>query len=531
MKYLSLILILTTLLFGITVVETEKTGISYNNTLTQNELYELYTSEGYLDVMIVSKNDTLQITPNIHYKMGYPKVLGNSYFSEKQLTPVLEELDFEYFTRTNLDDMVSSLLNYYSNSGFPFAEVSVIGYSKNEYIAFPHIKIESNEFVRIGYLKFSGNDVTKSRVLSDRTRIEIPSVFSDDNVKKGGRYLSKTELFLEEPEYSIVKGNDGYGVLYDVLEDKYNSIDGIAGYSSGDNKNEGFWGEIELYFGNIFGTMRKASIGWRRTADKGERIYLSYTEPKIYKYFLSTTVSFEQNSEDSLYLERKYGVKLNYEIDANFDVFADYRIENLFPHATNDLLLRTDKYYYGGGFRFTTIYNKNILNNGVDLSLTAYTIEKEVDGEKADGYDGELVLDFLWQRKILDKIYFRQRNGYNQIFSQETSTYYDRIKFGGVNDVRGYFEDQFASDVLVFSRNELVYSLDRTARLYSFIDLGTYNPLEVDFTDINDLEYIYSVGAGLVFITNIGQMDINYAYPVDEGFESSKIHIKYTGRF
>jgi len=491
--------------------------------------------DGYLDLKYEQNNDTVFFQVGTKSTIDSLHFVGHLHFSEKQLRSFKSTIDDKYtsFSKKNIDELIEQFLDFYEERGFPLCKINVGRIEKSgRGKVFLTLNIESEDHVKLSFLKFRGNVSSYESVLLRESRVVVPGAFNTEIFEDGEKYLYKSEMFERRPIGFLVKDTEGgYGLVYEVEEAKYNSIDGIVGYSTKKEEDGGgFKGKIDLGFENIFGTFRKGRISWFKKNSDEESISLFYQEPWLYLFPLKTALKFEQNFVRDEYLERKYGVEFDYNLNLNFNLLSGYSRESIFPDSLllDDGYRDTEKIKYSGGFRYATFFNRFKIEEGVALEVSAATIKKKIKDFK-DFDDSDINASLVVVKHITGHLFLRESLDYGQVFS-DSLEFYDKLKIGGINSVRGYDEDQFSTDVRFVINNELHFKIDDQTRIFGFYDAGVWS--EADQTkDIDQLNFISAIGAGISYRHNLGEMEVNYAYPFEEGFESGKIHVRYINKF
>ena len=510
-------------------------SVIVEDSLKVKKIRQYIFDDGYLDVYCNEYQDTVRFQFGNKYRLNSIIFKGKPHFSKKQLDNFFSKQNYQNitFTKKNITKIIEAYLDFYEKRGFPLCKIEIDKVEKrSDKTILLTLKIESDEYVKINFLNFRGNKSSTRDVLIRESRIVLPNKFNTEIVNNAEKYLYKSEMFNNIPSSYLVKNiKNKYGIVFEVEETKYNSIDGIVGYSNKTDENGGgFKGKLDLGFENIFGTFRKFRISWFKKSDAEESISLFYQEPWLYTLPLQTALKFEQNYIGDEYLERKYGIEFDYNLSLNFNLLSGYSTENIFP----DSLLKkegygdTKKEKYSAGFRYSSIYNRFKIEEGLLLEITASTILKSIEGDD-DYNDSDVFAKFIFIKNITGNIYFKERIEYGQVFS-DSLEFYDKLKIGGINSVRGYAEDQFFTDIKTFAASELHFKIDDKTGLFGFYDIGIWS--EENQTDkIDQLNYISGIGVGINYQHNLGEMEVNYAYPLEEGFENGKIHVRYINKF
>jgi len=527
--------------------------------------------------LLISQVDSYEQVNNL--LLDSIKISGsNKYFSDKRIKYDLLNsihkklrLNQTITSERSIKRVIDDILEYYTQRGFPFCEikaVNVLKIEENQNKILLELEANSKDYVSIRFVNFVGNKSCKLDVLLRESRFEnLPFKFNPNRIDDARKYLYKTNSFSSIPGYFIVSDmnkKNGYGILISIEEDKYNSIDAILGYST-ENKNSNdseFLGKIDLSFNNLFGTFRKARLGWYRGTQNEEKIELFYEEPWLFTIPLKTGLIFNQDYYDLQYLERKVGLNLDYNLNLNFNLISNFKLINIYPDSA---LINEDptiignelKQSYSGGFVYTSsFYNKNHLNNedGISVKIEGGSIKnilklKSINDKVYYDTDIKLNINFVYNLFKTDKqnsigvnrssqnyfentIFFKNQISYEHIFTENDSmSIYDKFKMGGINSVRGYKEDQFNTISKIFIKNELVFKVDTATKLFMLYDIGFWSEKNRITDYIKDYNLISGLGIGINYIHRLGEMEVSYAYPIEEDFTNGKIHVRYINKF
>ena len=95
-----------------------------------------------------------------------------------------------------------------------------------------------------------------------------------------------------------------------------------------------------------------------------------------------------------------------------------------------------------------------------------------------------------------------------------------KIRYGGINTLRGYIDNQFRSDKISIQTLEIHLQKSPFFKTLCFFDLGLV-PNELPKS---------SLGLGIHKLTNKALFELQYAIPQSNSFLSGKVHFKYTSR-
>jgi outer membrane protein assembly factor BamA len=203
-----------------------------------------------------------------------------------------------------------------------------------------------------------------------------------------------------------------------------------------------------------------------------------------------------------------------------------------------------------------TVYNSTIFTSGVNLKidtrddlfvptgglffLNSYNYRsKEINGPAEYISDTmntspnqySIELDFvihykLWSRHIPTVgLHLREIRGDNVEIS-------DMYRFGGTNTLRGYRENQFTGNRLLWTNLEYRYLLGRRSYAFLFTDVGYYLRDELPALDLAEASAVkVGYGLGITFETALGLLGVSYALGEGDNFNKGKIHFGLIGEF
>jgi outer membrane protein insertion porin family len=101
----------------------------------------------------------------------------------------------------------------------------------------------------------------------------------------------------------------------------------------------------------------------------------------------------------------------------------------------------------------------------------------------------------------------------------------DLYRLGGNNTLRGYREDQFLGNRILWSNFEYRFSLANRTYLFTFFDLGYYlRAADHSNNFIRNKDWKYGFGFGVNLETGLGVLGVSYALGEGDSFNNGKIH-------
>lgn len=506
------------------------------------EIEILDTSD--VNIFISVEEDSPTIISSINY------VLIDSInikFIEDNFKPILDKTLNKY----EFENIIRKILNHYENTGYPFIKINVqsihfeVDSIQSERKANLLLRIEAGMQSKIDLVEVRGNESTKDYVIIRELRLAKGNLYSQKKIEELPNRLNRLRFFepVKTPSFYINKKDEGVLVI-EVKEKQTNNFDGIIGYiPPTKNDDKGYiTGLVNVSLRNLFGTGRAASLKWNKFGRNSQELELKYLEPWLFNFPFNISFNLYQRIQDSTYVQRR--VESNFEYLATETISASLILgtelviptERTIPVFTvfNSSLMtagvsikydtRNDPFSPTEGIFFNNTYlfsRKKI--NGPKEFITSSTI-KEVNLQRIIS-DFELFY-LLFERQVVAlSFHARELRGK----SLENT---DLFKFGGANTLRGYREEQFIGNRLLWSNIEYRFLLTERTFVFTFFDFGYYlRQAEANKNIVKGESFIYGYGVGLNIETALGVMAVSFALGKEDSFSEGKIHFGIVNEF
>lgn len=500
---------------------------------SQHVNYSITIDEGdptYINDIIISNLDSLDLE------------LANDKFENMKNSPfIIDELEI-YF---------SDLLDHFENSGYPFASINIestfffFDSTNEDNLVDLYIEFSKNQISSIDTIIISGNTKTKDRVIKRNLRLRKGESYSQEKIDKVPIKLNRLHFFepVEIPAYYF--NSKDKGVLQVTVEEKgTNSFDGIIGYipPADDNDNGYLTGLANINLRNLFGTGRAVAFRWNKIDKYSQEIELKYLEPWVLGLPINIDLLLFQRQQDSSFVQRF--------INGNIDFLATESMSAALIFS-QDYTIPTES-----DSRGFTVYNSTIFTSGVNLKidtrddlfvptsgiffLNTYKYRsKKINGPAEYVPDTlntspnqySIELDFVIHYKLLSRhiptvgLHLREMRGDNVEIS-------DMYRFGGTTTLRGYRENQFIGNRLLWANVEYRYLLGRRSYAFIFTDVGYYLRGELPTINLPEVSAVkVGYGIGITFETALGLLGVSYALGEGDSFNKGKIHFGLIGEF
>lgn len=488
---------------------------------------------------------------------------GEPTYINKIITESIDSLDIEIAANeflflegsvlsvNEIESSFSELLDHFENNGFPFAAIKVESIFffddslKEKHMADIYINFVKKQISTIDTIIIEGNSKTKDYVINRDIGISEGDVYSQDKIDEIPSKLNRLNFFEPVAKPAFYFNSENKGVLkINVKEVETNNFDGIIGYipSSSDNAGGYLTGFVNISLRNLFGTGRAIAVRWNKFDRASQDLELKYLEPWIFSWPINVNLRLFQRQQDSTYVQRILNGSLEFLATESLTASLLFAQEYTIPTDPEN--------------RGFTVYNSSTFISGVNLKIDSrndifnpikgiYFINsymyssKEILGPEKYISDStnlsvnqfRFELDFVFYKQIFQRhvpsisLHIRELRGDDIEIS-------DMYWFGGMNTLRGYPENQFVGNTLLWSNVEYRYLLGKRSYGFLFCDLGYYSRnknINLNVPSISEFKIGY--GVGITLETGLGVLGISYALGEGDTFNQGKIHFGLLGQF
>jgi len=454
------------------------------------------------------------------------------------------------FREDDLKAAIERILRYFEERGHPYCkvriqELKIERKSKQEAIVDVVLQILPGSEVTIGEIAVVGNQQTKDNVILRELPIQEGMIYDQNKIDAIKPKLSRLGYFKwVNPPKLLWQPNRTGRLVIEVAEGNYNQFNGVIGYNPGTGTEDGFvTGLIDIAFGNLFGTGRQIDVHWQKKTEKSQDLRLRYVEPWVAGIPLNAGVSFAQEIQDTIYVQRSLGLDLQFAFNDNLTLFSDLSKRDVSPDSLGSLLFgipRSSSVNLGIGATLNTLDDPYNPRGGV-LYRTSFewgrkTIDDVAgvtDQERGSFNQKRISIDFenyfslfRWQ-VIAIGLHGRQITSDERVVPIT-----EQYRLGGTRTLRGYREELFRGSRIAWSNLEYRYLLDNRSRFFAFFDFGYYfreDVVDDSIMQVEDTKYGY--GIGLRLETRLGFLGIDYGLGEGDGLSQGKIHIGLTNAF
>ena len=359
----------------------------------------------------------------------------------------------------------------------------------------------------------------------NRIVYRLPKSAIDHNLieemeKKKSLIMNKYYFISRKPDINIGRYLDNrLGMVID-LEPEFNShFSGLFGATRSTNNKWNLNGELDIRLENIWNTMESFSFFWKKLDSTSQSINLGLNSPHIFDNGLGISTLYNYELVNGFYTETQ--TRISFEI-ANMSFgsfFLGYNAGRI-----NTTSLGKNYNYEKSSFKGLLItFNHHSLNRRLLPDKgTAFNVETHLG---KDTYQDQLYMkNSMTLSHILplnNKINFCFKSLNEEIRALNGVINPARgIRYGGINSLRGYTDNQFRSNAVSIQTIELHFQKNPFLRTLLFFDIG----MALDKTPKT------GIGIGVFKLTDKALIELQYAISEKTSYSDGKLHVKWTSR-
>lgn len=346
--------------------------------------------------------------------------------------------------------------------------------------------------------------------------------------------------FVSQVKYPEILFTTDSTKIYVYLEKrKSNTFDGYIGFSNNENKKITLNGYLDVNLENTLGVGEQFSLYWKSDGNKQTTFKTSIELPYLFKSPIGLKANLTMFKQDSIFQNTKTAIDLGYFITYNTRIYLGYQsTESSDIQNTNSFQLSDYKNsFLTSNFEYTKNDNDNFtFPKKSALSLTIgfgkrnlSNLSETATASKQFYINLEAAHNFYLNKKnsisIKSQNYFLRSDSYviNELF-----------RFGGINSIRGFEENNLQANFLTSILTEYRYAFSPSLYIHSILDYGLYKDQTIT-NEYNQITSLIGLGLGLGVQTKNGLLKLALANGSTKNqnlnFYNTIIHICYNVKF
>jgi outer membrane protein assembly factor BamA len=497
-----------------------------------DSLHSLLINYGFLDNSILSKSDS---SDTIIVKFGGEYYIGN-LIVEGDAADIIK-ID-KHFRQNEYELLIDSMLQYYQNRGFYFANLIPNFYCRVNNRVDIRMVLSAGPVVTVSSVEYEGNQKTRPELLNKYIQIAPGDTLETTCLEQSLRRLNKSG-FAYASGYPEILPDAGYQtarIRYNLTEKKQFSIEGAGGYVP--DKEGYFIGFINANLWNFFGGGRSIGLLIDSREKKKSVFELLYGQP----LFLVGTGWAEIRVKTRDYREQFYefGISGLYRFNMRGDFEANLSLgwKDLEPA---DIYFRAFEVYEAGfgvgmrdisrkwksdfqfSFGWDIQYAARFYDNANDTSVQLSNIN-----ETRNVLISEMTFNPIGSMIIYNKFDFRDLNSI-----EKSPPVSELFLFGGPSDLRGYRNDQFSAVRLLILSLESGFFFSQEDYFYPFIDAAYYEHYESGSPNAFSREdsFMWGYGFGFNLSSDNRHFRLELSWSKDADIVQPRLNAVLSGNF
>lgn len=545
-----------------------------------NKLPALLQTKGYptasVDSLWLDSNfAVIKLFVGEAYKLAYvdtrtvdKKALEQAGWNEKSLFN-------KPFNPEQTRQVQERLLEYFENSGYPFAKIQLDSFQIDKERLSAHLKIDKGPFYKIDSIRLYGEGKISNIFMQRYLDIKNGSPYQKAKLKNiNQRLLELPYLQQQEPWTLTMLGTGSVLNLY-LKPKKSSQINVLLGFlpsSSNATANNAydqvrtkllFTGEATIRLNNALGNGELIGVNWQQLQQSSPKLNLQYQQPYLWGSPFGISTSFDLYKKDSSYLNLEFQLGVQYSLSTNQTgkvFFQTLRTNLLFvdtialmaakklPDQIDissasvgvDYQLSKTNYRLNPrrGYEFQVIAStgtRQIRKNNVIVKLvdpvTKYPYSSLYDSIQLNTY--QFKLKAIVARYFPVSRHSTIKTAVNGGWFQSPSIFRNELfQIGGYKLLRGFDEESIYASQYGVATLEYRYLVGLNSYFFVFTDGGYAENKSVNIKSSNTF---IGMGLGMAFETRAGVFNISFAAgkrnDVNLDLRQSKIHLGYVTYF
>ena len=475
----------------------------------------VYLNEKFNKIFLI---DSSEFKANILIKKAKPH-----YFSPKQLSNYLKEKTEKYV-----------------NSGYPFAQIVLDSTSVDSLTIKATLTISKGNYYVLNKIHVKGDSSISLNTVQSIIGISIGEPYIEDEVVRIDQRIEQNSFINKIKPAEILYTKEGFEIFLYLKSDKVSFLRGAVGLQPNPvSQKMALTGELNLKLENSLKKGELLKLNWRSIKPQTQRLNLDIKYPFLFQSPFGVASNFLLYKRDSTFLDLNAEINVSYTLKNGIRFRAHYRYinSNILSGAENSTEFQFLSSYSTNSYGISI--EKSKMDNMVNPSRGRVFNTKIYLGQRtlhSDSSSSVSNMTYSGHMNYREYIPFLKRNvlvigGSFDFYSSPTIYQNELFRFGGLNTLRGFNEEELFSSTKGQITIEYRFLLDQNSNIFIFYDQCMYENNSLSYYRDNP----FGFGAGISFGSKIGVFNITYAlgkqFTNAIDFRTSKIHFGYTAYF
>lgn len=436
---------------------------------------------------------------------------------------------------------IDKTLKAYANNGYPFAQVFFAEQEIIEQQIQIQMNISSGKFYRFSDIIIKGDSSISKSTVQNLIGIKINDMYSEEKLSSIDRILQQTNFINVLKKSELLFTENGVELYVYLENQKMSSMNGAVGLQPNPQSQKiGLTGDVQIKLQNVFKKAELIDLNWRSIEPQTQALQAKLNYPFLFKSPFGIDLKFNLYKRDSTFLDLKSFVGIQFSFKNNVQLKGFYQVNSSEilsktpnPSSLFSYLAPIKLNSYGLSLQYKRI---NFLPNPskgfslfIETSIGNRTIKKE-NTVLEKSYVYKSIFQYVSYIPITKRNIIKVGVNFES-YTSSTIFQNERYRFGGLNSLRGFNEEELFASTKLITSLEYRFLLDKNSNAFIFYDQGIYE----DNTLTYKIDNPFGVGAGISFGSRIGIFSISYALGKQENnpfeFRNGKIHFGYITYF
>lgn len=465
-----------------------------------------------------------------------------------------------------MQDMQTSLLDYFENNGYPFARIELDSLQESKEVLHARLKIDRGPLYKIDSIRNTGTASLSTGFLQRYLGIMNGSIYKKEKLQTVSKKLNDLPYVYEKRPWSLEMLGTGSVLNLDLESRKSSQVNVLVGFlpdSSSTGTKLKVIGEATINLKNALGGGETIGLNWQQLQNKSPRLDINFQQPYLFGSPFGVLFNFNLFKKDSSFLniDMQLGAQYTVSADQSGSVYLQNFRTNLLTIDTIGIKLSrklpdaADLSSVNLGVNYQWFHTDYRINprKGTEWQVNAAVGTKTIRKNNAivklvDDNDPSFHFNSLYDTVKLSSYQFRIKAIIAHYFKLGVSTiktganigWYESPKIfrnelfqiGGYRLLRGFDEESIYASQYAAGTVEYRYLIGRNSYLFTFID-GAW--VRNNSTIANTQNVFLGAGLGMALETKAGIFNISYAAGKRDdaklNLRQSKIHIGYVNYF
>lgn len=484
-----------------------------NEALLRNEIKAIKDSlinKGYLNI----KLDSLNIKDSVYFAffdLGQPiKNIAITYrfnLNEnilKKYTLIYNDSIFTIGFKL-VKPLLNDLIDEFERNGKPFTQLRLSKIAFTDSIATAQLIISNQEQRTISKIIIKDYENFPRPFLIHYLKLNTGDTFSISKLASLSKKINYLNFVSEIKPPEVLFTNDETTIYLYLKKIQTNSVDGLIGFTSKQNgKGLLFNGYLDLQLENAFNTGESISLLFKNDGLAQQKFNIGAKLPYLFNSRFLAMGSLEIFKQDSLYINVKTNLALNYPISFNSEVglsMNQERSSNLLSAKIFNLASYQST-YFGLHYQFLNFTDDVLFNEKLHFNTNFFFGTKTVETLKTNQVKIEAEASYLWLLNQRNALFIKNKSAFLNTSNYLTN---ELFRLGGAKNIRGFDEERLLASTFSILNLEYRYKTNLDAYLYTITDFGYLNNALVKKNS-----NLYSLGFGYKFRAKMGVINLSY---------------------